>query len=62
MIMRAQALLQRNPKPTDVQIRAEMEPILCRCGTHMRIMRAIQRASRLMDSADASPATQEMAR
>jgi nicotinate dehydrogenase subunit A len=56
MMMRAQALLQRNPKPTDAQIRAEMEPNLCRCGTHMRIMRAVHRAIRLMDTADASPA------
>jgi aerobic-type carbon monoxide dehydrogenase small subunit (CoxS/CutS family) len=55
MMMRAQALLQRNSKPTDEQIRAEMEPNLCRCGTHMRILRAVHRASRLMDTADASP-------
>ncbi len=54
MMMRAQALLQRNPKPTDEQIRAEMEPNLCRCGTHMRILRAVHRAARLMDTADAS--------
>ena len=44
MMMRAQALLQRNPKPTDEQIRAELEPHLCRCGTHMRILRAVHRA------------------
>jgi nicotinate dehydrogenase subunit A len=56
MMMRAQALLQRNSKPTDEQIRAELEPNLCRCGTHMRILRAVHRASRLMDTADASPA------
>jgi nicotinate dehydrogenase subunit A len=45
MIMRAQALLDRNPAPTDAEIRARMEPNLCRCGTHMRILRAIRRAS-----------------
>jgi aerobic-type carbon monoxide dehydrogenase small subunit (CoxS/CutS family) len=45
MIMRAQALLDRNPVPTDSDIRTQMEPNLCRCGTHMRIIRAIQRAS-----------------
>jgi len=56
IMMRAQALLQRNSKPTDDEIRAELEPHLCRCGTHMRILRAIHRASRLMDTADASPA------
>ena len=56
MVMRAQALLDRNPTPTDVEIRAWMEPNLCRCGTHMRILRAVRRASQLMQTADASPA------
>jgi len=61
MMMRAQALLQRNSKPTDEQIRSELEPNLCRCGTHMRILRAVHRASRLMDTADASSATERSA-
>src|SRR3989440_2938032 len=56
MMMRAQALLQRNSRPTEEEIRAELEPHLCRCGTHMRILRAVHRAIRLMDTADASPA------
>ena len=56
MIMRAQALLQRNSKPTEAQIRTELEPHLCRCGTHMRILRAVHRTIKLMDTADASPA------
>jgi nicotinate dehydrogenase subunit A len=56
MMMRAQALLQRNSKPTDQEIRDELQPNLCRCGTHMRILRAVRRAARLMDTADASPA------
>ena len=51
MMMRAQALLQRNSKPTDEQIRSELEPHLCRCGTHMRILRAISRAVSAMRSA-----------
>ena len=55
MMMRAQALLQRNHKPTDEQIRAELAPHLCRCGTHMRILRAVHRAARLMDTAELSP-------
>jgi nicotinate dehydrogenase subunit A len=54
MMMRAQALLQKNPKPTDDEIRAELEPHLCRCGTHMRILRAVHRAAHLMQTADAS--------
>jgi len=45
MIMRAQALLDRNPSPPEAEIRAHMEPNLCRCGTHMRILRAVRRAS-----------------
>ena len=56
MMMRAQALLQRNPKPTDAQIRAEMEPNLCRCGTHMRILAAVRRAAGAMGSAEAGSA------
>ena len=42
MIMRAQALLERNPAPRDAEIRAHMAPNLCRCGTHMRILRAVR--------------------
>jgi nicotinate dehydrogenase subunit A len=45
MIMRAQALLDHNPAPSDTEIRTHMEPNLCRCGTHVRILRAIRRAS-----------------
>jgi nicotinate dehydrogenase subunit A len=45
MIMRAQALLDRNATPTDTEIRRHMQTNLCRCGTHMRILRAIRRAS-----------------
>jgi aerobic-type carbon monoxide dehydrogenase small subunit (CoxS/CutS family) len=58
MMMRAQALLQRNAKPSDDEIRSELEPHLCRCGTHMRILRAVHRAVRLMDTANAAPATE----
>ena len=61
MMMRAQALLQRNPKPTEAQIKAEMMPNLCRCGTHMRIVRAVHRAARLMDTAELSSTTRSTA-
>ncbi len=44
MVMRAQALLERNPAASEAEIRAHMQPNLCRCGTHMRILRAIRRA------------------
>src|SRR5258707_8287905 len=62
MMMRAQALLQRNSRPTDQEIRREFEPHLCRCGTHMRILRAVHRAISLINTADASSATQGSAR
>jgi aerobic-type carbon monoxide dehydrogenase small subunit (CoxS/CutS family) len=42
MIMRAQALIEVVPHPTDEQIRDHMAPNLCRCGTHMRIFSAIK--------------------
>jgi len=58
MMMRAQALLQTNPKPTDQEIRAALEINLCRCGTHMRILRAVHRAAQLMDTAELSPTEQ----
>jgi nicotinate dehydrogenase subunit A len=44
MIMQAAALLQRVPHPDETQIREAMEGNLCRCGTHMRILRAVRRA------------------
>jgi nicotinate dehydrogenase subunit A len=48
MIVRAQALLERNPAPTREQILSFLSPNLCRCGTHMRIVRAVEKAARLM--------------
>ncbi|HEY4892949.1 MAG TPA: (2Fe-2S)-binding protein [Reyranella sp.] len=48
MIMRAQALLERNIRPTEAELRAHMAPNLCRCGTHMRILRAVRRAATAM--------------
>lgn len=45
MIMTAKALLDTNPKPTDSQIKQALAGNLCRCGTHIRILRAVKRAS-----------------
>jgi nicotinate dehydrogenase subunit A len=45
MIMTARALLNTNPHPTEEQIKQALAANLCRCGTHMRIVRAIRRAS-----------------
>ncbi len=46
MIMTAKTLLDRNPRPTEAQIRKALAANFCRCGTHNRIVRAIQRAAR----------------
>src|SRR5690242_14829888 len=48
MMMRAQALLERNPAATEADIRVALEANLCRCGTHMRILRAVKRAADAM--------------
>ena len=45
MIMTTKALLDKNPKPTDSQIKEALAGNLCRCGTHIRILRAVKRAS-----------------
>jgi nicotinate dehydrogenase subunit A len=54
MIMRAQALLERVASPTEDEIRAALEPNLCRCGTHLRILRAVRRAVQAHQAAMAS--------
>jgi nicotinate dehydrogenase subunit A len=45
MIMSATALLQKNPRPTEAQVRTALAGNLCRCGTHNRIIRAVLRAA-----------------
>jgi nicotinate dehydrogenase subunit A len=50
IIMTAKALLDRNPDPTDEELRAALAGNLCRCGTHVRILRALKRAIRGMQS------------
>jgi nicotinate dehydrogenase subunit A len=54
MIMRAQALLEKNPLPSDAEIRRHMMPNLCRCGTHMRILQAVRRAAQSMQGTNAA--------
>ncbi|MEQ1776022.1 MAG: (2Fe-2S)-binding protein [Burkholderiales bacterium] len=46
MIMSAKALLDANPKPTDTQIKTALAGNLCRCGSHNRVVRAVQRAAK----------------
>ena len=45
MIMQSAALLKRNAKPTEQQVKAELANNLCRCGTHLRIVRAVIQAA-----------------
>ena len=45
MIMQAAAFLQTNKKPSEQEIKAALAENLCRCGTHLRIVRAIKRAT-----------------
>ena len=45
MIMEAAAFLARNKKPSEDQIRQALAANLCRCGTHLRIVRAVKRAA-----------------
>ena len=48
MLMSAKALLDQNPHPTEAEIREALAGNLCRCGTHNRIVRAVQRAAKEM--------------
>ncbi|HEY0336085.1 MAG TPA: (2Fe-2S)-binding protein [Burkholderiales bacterium] len=47
MIMQAKALLDTNPHPTDADIKDALARNLCRCGTHLRIVRAVKRAAQI---------------
>jgi nicotinate dehydrogenase subunit A len=53
MLVSAAALIWRTPHPTDEQIRAALDGNLCRCGSHVRILRAVKRAAHLMWEAEA---------
>ena len=44
IIMSAKALLDANPRPSDAEIRTALAANLCRCGTHIRILRAVKSA------------------
>jgi aerobic-type carbon monoxide dehydrogenase small subunit (CoxS/CutS family) len=48
-LLTAKALLDRNPRPTDAEIRAGMEGVLCRCMTYYRIQAAIKRVADATD-------------
>jgi nicotinate dehydrogenase subunit A len=46
MILAAKALLDKTPRPSEAQIRKALAANLCRCGTHNRVVRAVQRAAK----------------
>lgn len=48
MIMTTVALLAGNPRPEDAEVRKALDANLCRCGSHLRILRAVVRAAELM--------------
>ena len=57
MIMMTASLLAHTPEPTELQIRQALSGNLCRCGTHLEIIDAVQRAARLMAQARTAAAS-----
>lgn len=55
MILATVALLARIPRPTDAEAREALSHNLCRCGTHVEILRAVQRAAELVARAEGRP-------
>jgi nicotinate dehydrogenase subunit A len=50
MIMNAKVLLDKNKNPSEDDIKKWLDPILCRCGSHLRVIRAIKRAAANMQA------------
>ena len=61
MVMATVALLRRQPQPSDAQVRAALSHNLCRCGTHLEILAAVQRAAVLMAAAGPASASPRVA-
>jgi aerobic-type carbon monoxide dehydrogenase small subunit (CoxS/CutS family) len=51
MILQAYALLLRKPNPTEAEIADALEGNICRCGTHTRVIAAVQAAAKAMKGA-----------
>ena len=53
IVVAAAALLDSNPDPTEAEVRAALDPCLCRCGSHNRVVRAVlSAAAQMAESAD----------
>jgi nicotinate dehydrogenase subunit A len=50
MIITAKAFLDRNPRPSDAEIRRALQYNLCRCGTHLEILEAVRLAAETLDA------------
>ena len=50
ILISARALLDKNPKPTRAEIALALDGNICRCGSHNRIIRAVQKAATLMSA------------
>ena len=60
-ILTAKALLDKNPHPTDAQIRASLDTTLCRCMTYYRVQTAIKRVAKIRTTADAESTSEVIA-
>ena len=50
ILMNSKVLLDKNPSPSEEDIRRALDPVLCRCGSHLRVIRAIQRAAHTLSA------------
>ncbi len=48
IVMTAKAVLDRSPRPTETQLKEALAEVLCRCGTHDRVVRAVMKAAATM--------------
>jgi nicotinate dehydrogenase subunit A len=48
IVMAAKAVLDRTPRPTEAQVKEALVEVLCRCGTHDRVIRAVMKAAATM--------------
>jgi len=50
ILMTATVLLDKNPNPSDAEIKRALDQVLCRCGSHLRVIRAIKHAARTIQA------------